>query len=42
MHLLILNPMSYNPAMIKFKVHDFSKYIANKRDFYEAMVGNGY
>ena len=34
--------MSNNPATIKVTVDDFSKYIANKRDFYDAMVANGY
>ena len=34
--------MSNNPATIKVTVGDFSKYIANKRDFYDAMVANGY
>ena len=34
--------MSSNLAMIKVTVDDFSKYIANKRDFYDAMVANGY
>ena len=34
--------MSNNPATIKVTVDDFSKYIASKRDFYDAMVSNGY
>ena len=34
--------MSNNPAIIKVTVDDFSKYIANKHDFYDAMVANGY
>ncbi len=34
--------MSNNPATIKVTVDDFSKYIANKREFYDAMVANGY
>ena len=34
--------MSNNPSTIKVTVDDFSKYIANKRDFYDAMVANGY
>ena len=34
--------MSNNPAMIKVTVDDFSRYIGNKRDFYDAMVANGY
>ena len=34
--------MSNNPATIKVTVDDFSRYIANKRDFYDAMVANGY
>ena len=33
--------MSNNPATIKVTIDDFSKY-ANKRDFYDAMVANGY
>jgi spore coat protein CotF len=34
--------MSSNPATIRVTVDDFSKYIANKFDFYDAMVANGY
>ena len=34
--------MSNNPATIKVTVDDFSKYIASKRDFYDAKVANGY
>ena len=34
--------MSNNPATIKVTVDYFSRYIANKRDFYDAMVVNGY
>ena len=30
--------MSNNPATIKVTVDDFSKYIASKRYFYDAMV----
>jgi len=42
LHLFILIPMSNNLATIKVNVDDFSRYIANKRDFYDAMVANGY
>jgi len=34
--------MASNPATIRVTVHDFSRYIASKRDFYDAMVANGY
>ncbi len=34
--------MSSNPATIRVTVDDFSRYIASKRDFYVAMVANGY
>ncbi len=34
--------MSNNPASIKVTVDDFFKFIASKRDFYDAMVANGY
>ena len=34
--------MSSNPATNRVIVDDFSKYIASKRDFYDAMVANGY
>ena len=34
--------MSSNPATIRVTVDDFSRYIASKRDFYDAMVANGY
>ncbi len=34
--------MSNNPATIKITVDDFSKYIANKRYFYDTMVANGF
>jgi hypothetical protein len=34
--------MSINLAMIKVTIDDFSRYMAIKRDFYDAMVANGY
>ena len=34
--------MASNPATIRVTVHDFSRYIASKRDFYDSMVANGY
>ena len=34
--------MSSYPVTIKVTVEDFSRYIASKRDFYDAMVANGY
>jgi len=33
--------MASNPATIRVTVHDFSRYIASKLDFYDAMVANG-
>ena len=40
--LISLHPTARNPAAIKVTVDDFSRYIASKRDFYDAMVANGY
>ncbi len=34
--------MSSNPATIKVNVDDFSRYITSMRDFYDAIVANGY
>ena len=34
--------MASNSAMIRVTVDDFSRYIASKCDFYDAMVANGY
>ena len=34
--------MASNPATIRVTVDDFSRYIASKRDFYDAMVASGY
>ncbi len=38
----MLHPISSNPATIRVTVDDFSRYIASKRDFYVAMLANGY